>query len=186
MKKCRRSVFFGILPLLLFLNACAYEQNYIRGAEIQSRARLVAVLPLVNLTAYPRAGRIVGDLLTTELYAMTDFQIMERTELLDRLRSDTEELDQVVDRTVARRIGRELDADAVIFGSVTEYRYKRGLDESPVVGINIRMLDVASGRILWAGSRSETGGCFWICEDSLSRLAQNVSHELVRRMVAAD
>ena len=61
--------------------------------------------------------------------------------------------------------------------------YKRGLDEDPVVGISVRMLDVNTGRILWAGSQSETGGCFWFCEDSLSRLTQKVCNALVRRMI---
>lgn len=52
---------------LVMLEACAYEQQYIRRTEIQSRARYAAVLPKVNLSAYPHAGRIVSDLLATEL-----------------------------------------------------------------------------------------------------------------------
>lgn len=165
--------------------ACSssYQQSYVEKEEIQSKARWVAVLPLVNLTSYPNAGRIVGDLLTTEIYALTDFVVLERTQMLARLKGGQDDLDEVLDRAVALRIGKELGVDTVIFGSVTEFRYKRGLDEDPVVGISARMLDVPRDRILWAGSNSRTGGCFWFCEDSLSRLAQKMCHDLVVNMI---
>jgi hypothetical protein len=110
---------------------------------------------------------------------------MERTAMLRHLKGDEMDLDEVLDRTVARQIGERLGVDTVIYGSVTEFRYKRGLDENPVVGINLRMLDVNTRQVLWAGSKSGTGGCFWFCEDSLNRLAQEVCHDLVASMQAA-
>ncbi len=171
----------GLFSMLSFLS-CSYQQNFIRGAEIHAKARWVAVLPLVNLTTFPNAGRIVQDLLTTELYASTDFQIMEQTELLKKMKGNEADLDEVLDNAVAFRVGEALGVDTVIFGSVTEYRYKRGLDEAPVVGVNIRMLDIKTGRVLWSGSKSGIGGCFWFCEDSLNRLAQKVCHDLVLAM----
>ena len=168
---------------MFFLLSCSYQQDFIKGEEIHAKARWVAVLPLINLTSHPNAGRIVTDLLTTEFYATTNFKIMEQTEMLHRLRGDEEDLDMVLDKAVALKVGQKLEVDTVIFGSVTEYRYKRGLDEDPVVGVNIRMLDVKNDRILWAGSKSGTGGCFWFCEDSLNRLAQKICNDLVIAMV---
>jgi len=108
---------------------------------------------------------------------------MERTEMLETLKGGEEDLDTVLDKTVALRIGKRLGVDTVIYGSVSEYRYKRGLDEAPVVGINVRMLDVESGKVLWAESRSATGGWPWLWEDSLNRLAQKVCHDMVSDMV---
>lgn len=183
MKKIGIFVCFLLLAALLTAVGCSYQQDFVKGEEIGSRARWAAVLPLVNLTSYPNAGRIVGDLLTTELYALTDFKIMERTEMLAKLKGEEDDLDEVLDRAVALKVGKQLGVDTVIFGSVTEYRYKRGLDEDPVVGINIRMLDVKSDKILWAGSNSGTGGCFWFCEDSLNRLAQKTCHDMVAAML---
>ena len=183
MEKIKNPGWLLVALFLLSFSSCAYEQEYVRGKEIRSRARHAAVLPLMNLTSYPHAGRIVGDLLTTELYALTDFLLMERTEMLEKLKKDEEDLDVVMEKAVALRVGKQLGVDTVIFGSVTEYRYKRGLDEDPVVGISVRMLDVNTGKIIWAGSQSETGGCFWFCEDSLSRLTQKVCNALVRRMI---
>jgi len=183
MKRLKVVGHLGLLLIMLLIGACSYDQSYVKGQEIRARARLTGVLPLVNLTSYPNAGRIVGDLLTTELYALTDFLIMERTEMLKKLKGKEEDLEQVLDRAVALEVGKRLGVDTIIFGSVTEYRYKRGLDEDPVVGINIRMLDVKSDKILWAGSSSGAGGCFWFCEDSLNRLAQKTCHDMVTAMV---
>ncbi len=183
MKRTGIFVCFLLLASLLTAVGCSYQQDFVKGEAIQSRARWTAVLPLVNLTSYPNAGRIVGDLLTTELYALTDFKIMERTEMLAKLKGEEDDLDEVLDRAVALKVGKKLGVDTVIFGSVTEYRYKRGLDEDPVVGINIRMLDVKSDKILWVGSNSGTGGCFWFCEDSLNRLAQKTCHDMVGSML---
>jgi TolB-like protein len=183
MRTISRIVCLLLTPLLLSILSCSYDQTFVRGADIHSRARWVAVLPLVNLTSYPNAGRIVGDLLTTELYAQTEFQLMERTEMLEKLKGKTDDLDEVLDRSVALKVGKELGVDTLIYGSVTEYRYKRGLDEDPVVGVNIRMLDVNKGEVLWAGSESRTGGCFWLCEDSVNRLAQQTCHDMVKAMI---
>lgn len=186
MRKTKVLITVATLFIFVCLGGCAYHQCYVKGGEIHAKARWVAVLPLVNLTSYPHAGRIVGDLLTTELYALTSFQIMERTKMLEKFRGTEDDLDQVLEKSVALKVGRSLGVDTVIYGSVTEYAYKRGLDEDPVVGINMRMLDVKEDRVLWAGSQSGVGGCFWLCEDSLNRLAQKVCHDMVMRMVKAE
>ena len=179
----RKIIWFWLGSLLILLSGCSYHQNYVQRQEVHAKARYVAVLPLVNHSAHANAGRIVGDLLTTELYALSDFKIMERTGMLQQLIDKDDGLDIILDRTAALEAGKRLGVYTVIFGSVTEYRYKRGLDEDPVVGINLRMLDVKTDTILWAGSKSDAGGCFWFCEDSLSRLSQDVCHDLVAAML---
>ena len=183
MSKVKIIISLVMIMTISFFSSCHYQQQYVNRSEVAGRSRTVAVLPLVNLTSYPHAGRIVGDLLTTELLALSRFRIMERTELINRLKGREQDLDDVLDRTVALEIGQELGVDSVIYGSVSEYHYKRGLNENPVVGINIRMIDIATKQIVWAGSRSETGGCFWFCEDSLNRLAQKTCHKMVMDML---
>jgi TolB-like protein len=177
--------FLMLLSVALIGAGCSYQRQLVKGGQIHGKARIAAVLPLVNLSGHPHAGRIVGDLLVTELYAGTAFQLMEHTLMLTHLNSDQQDWDEVLERQSALALGEKLGVDTVIFGSVTEYRYKRGLDEDPVVGINLRLLDVASRQILWAGSKSASGGCFWFCEDSLNRLTQRVCHDLVSAMAAA-
>ena len=169
---------------LLVVSACSYEQQYIRHDQIQARARYVAILPMVNLSSYPHAGRVVGDILTTELYARSGFQIMEPSMIISELSNEDLEIKDVLDKTQVRDAAKQLGVDTIIYGSVSEFKYKRGLNEDPVVGINLRMLDVNTGQVLWSGSKSKTGGCFWFCEDSLNRLAQEICGDLVSAMVS--
>ncbi|WP_432736742.1 CsgG/HfaB family protein [Maridesulfovibrio sp. FT414] len=175
---------FSFLFLVFFIAGCSgtYMKDYVQPQGIASDARLVAVLPLVNLTTTPNAGRMVSDLLSTELYSSTRFKIMESTEMLSRVKGDEDDLEFVMEDVVAQKMGHQLGVDTVIFGSVTEYQYKRGINQSPTVGINLKMLDVPSGKILWASSSSKTGGCFFGCTESLNSVAQETLAEMVQAM----
>lgn len=173
------------MALVVLLAACSnsYRNTYIQSDKLQKK-RSVAVLPLVNLTPHPQAGRIVGDILTTELYMVPQLDIMERTAMVDQLLLDADaDVEFAMDKMVALKAGEQLGVDAVVYGSVTEFRYKRGLDQSPAVGVNVRMLDVKTGEVLWASSSSLTGGCFFVCDDSLNRIAQKVCHAIVLEML---
>jgi len=179
-----RKLYFIGLSMLLFLSGCVHTQTTtaIDLAQINSRARRVVVLPLDNLTTTPNAGRIVGDLLTTEIIASTHFLLLERSEMMEKLvAGTTSDASEVLEKAAALKIGRDLGVDTVIFGSVTEFRYKRGLDEDPIVGLTIRMLDVPENKILWAESVSATGSAN-SSQSSLSALSHLVCAELVKHL----
>lgn len=179
---------FNILVLIVLtlttFSCLPYQKDYIKGAAIHSKARHVAVIPFENLTSYPNAGRIICDLITTELYSVPNFQIMEHTEMIQKLKIDDEnDFDHILDGLAAKKIGKVLGVDTIVFGSVSEYRYKRGLDEEPIVGINVRLLDVKSEKILWAGSKSKRGNNYLFKNDSLNKLAQKACNELVKTII---
>lgn len=173
----RKTLLF-IVALLFLATACGRVQNTstLDLAQLNARARRVVVLPLDNLTTTPNAGRIVGDLLTTELLAKTRFVLLERSEMMEKLSGGAQNVDpqEVLDKAAAYKIGRDLGVDTVVFGSVTEFRYKRGLDEDPIVGVTLRLLDIPENKILWAESVSATGS-----QASLSSLAHVVCAEMV-------
>jgi TolB-like protein len=170
--------------LLIFsciLASCtSYHQQFIEKDVIISKDRYIAVLPFFNLTAYPHAGKIVSDLVLTELYALTDFRMMDQTKVMSILNKDDEDMERLMNHTAAVKIGKMLEVDSVIYGSVTEFRYKRSLNEVPVASFSIRLLDVNSNRILWAGSKSAVGGSCWFCDDALTRLAHTIAYDLVK------
>jgi len=176
-----------VLCTALLATACSgsYHRQFIDAPGIVAGQRHVAVLPLVNLTAHPNAGRAVGDMLATEMYGLPGFTFLERTAMQEGIKGKDEDLEYVMDNAVARKLGQRLGVDTVVYGSVTEYGYKRGIDQSPAVGVNLRMLDVKSGEVLWAASSSENGGCFWVCDDSLNRLAQVVVGKMVQSLAAS-
>ncbi|CCO24100.1 CsgG/HfaB family protein [Maridesulfovibrio hydrothermalis] len=174
----------GSMVLIMFIAGCSgtYMKNYVQPQGVASEARHLAVLPLVNLTNTPNAGRMVSDLLSTELYSSTKFDLMESTEMLKRVKGEEDDLEFVMEDVVAQKIGNKLGVDTVVFGSVSEYQYKRGVNQSPTVGINLKMIDVSSGNVLWASSSSKSGGCFFGCTESLNSVAQETLAEMVESM----
>lgn len=183
MKKVTGCLLAFTICFLLASCTATYSTLSVPVKDYNSSSKL-ALLPLVNLTSHPNAGRIVGDILATELYARTDFQLMERTEMSEKLQGDAKDIESAVDNASALKLAAKVGADTVIYGSVSEYRYKRGLDEEPAVGINLRLLDVARKRVIWMGSISAASSCFFMCRDSLNILAQAKCSELVSSMVS--
>lgn len=145
--------------------------------------RKVAVFPLMNLTTHPYAGQIVGELLFTELKNIPKFSVMNNTESWKAFQGKETDVEEAALHQNVRQTALQLGLDAVFFGSVTEYRYKRGIDEDPVVGVTIRLMDVATGNILWGASLSKAGGCCSFGGDSLSSTAQKVCKDLVNNLL---
>lgn len=180
-------VFILLLIVATPLSCQTNQQGFIKAEEIHSRARFVALLCFANHTNNPQAGKIVTDLMASELYTVPNFQMMEQSAIHEKLKKskyyDEDYLESVLDNISAGEIGKLLGVDTVIFGSVSEYRYKMDLSEVPVVGINIRLLDVESGEILWSASKSQTGKNSWFLKDSLNSLAQKICRKLVRNIL---
>lgn len=171
--------------LLLAVTACARSnRTEYFAAEGLAAPRTAAVLPLVNLTPQPQAGRIAGDVLAGELYGVAGLRFIERTAMQEALRNGEDDLEHVMDISVAQALGRKLGVQAVIYGSVTEFAYRRGLDQNPVVGLTVRMLDVDSGTVLWAATVSRTGSAPFPGGDSLNMTLQEACADMVKGLAA--
>ncbi|MHC4887785.1 MAG: hypothetical protein ACYTGH_22115 [Planctomycetota bacterium] len=81
-----------------------------------------------------------------------------------------------------KELGELLKAETLLLGTVSEYRYKRGVGEEPVVGLSLRLVKAKTGAILWRGDRTRIGTYSWWREDSLSRLGGAVCRELAREL----
>ncbi|MDF1791059.1 MAG: CsgG/HfaB family protein [Thalassobaculaceae bacterium] len=138
----------------------------------------VAVLPFENLTNYPNAGRIAAELMATELYERGIFQLQESTETrqtLAQMKIDPENLTSVA---AAQQAAGLLEVDAIVVGTVSEFGYQQGLREEPVVGLNARLVEAATGNVLWASSHSALGGGY-LERGSLNATAQRVISAMV-------
>lgn len=166
------------LLLTLLLSACAdtrYAVDYVdSGASARQR---VAVVPLENLTNFPQAGIIVGELVASELYRRQLFELTEGTALRKALGALDIELADLAEAFGAAELAARLGVDAVLVGSVSEYGYQHGLHEEPVVGINLRLVG-ADGKVRWAASHSTTGRGY-IARDSVNAAAQRLVDEMV-------
>jgi TolB-like protein len=109
---------------------------------------------------------------------------MDPSEVADLLRRDNLDPADASRLPSAQRIGRLLQVSHVLQGSVTEYRYKPGLSETPAVGVTARLIDVASGEVVWTSSHARLGSS-WLREDGLARVAQQVAHDMAAHLTAS-
>jgi len=142
-------------------------------AEIDRGARW-AVLPLANHTETPQAGaraaaivesvlrtRGIGDLARApgNLGAETLFEPQDA---------------QAVEKALAWARGAGIRY--AVTGSVSEWRYKVGVDGEPAVGLTLQVIDVASGKVVWTAAGGRSG---W-SREALSAVAQKLVRDLTQ------
>jgi len=142
----------------------------------------VAVLPFENQTTTPRAGSVASELVVAELVG-AGASVLEPTEALDLLRRDNIDPADAAKLPSAQRLGRILQVSHVLQGSVVEYRFKPGFYETPVVGVTARVVEVASGEIVWTGSYARSGST-WFREDGLALVTQGIARDMVANLTS--
>ncbi len=146
--------------LFLLTAACASEpkQFLIRPIPAVARLNRVAIFPLENLSKIPEAASSVTNIITSELYNSQLVNVVEPGEVEQfilrlRIRKPTQ-----LDVTSIREASRQLNADAIIFGSVNEYEMTNtDVGMLPAVSITLRLVDASSGEIVWAVTHSLQG-----------------------------
>jgi TolB-like protein len=176
-----RAVLLAIGVLTLLGCASAVQEWVKPGAGHVIR---VAVLPLENQTSSLRAGQAVTDLVVSEMLATGAIAVVDPSEVVDLLRRENLDPADAGRLPSAQRIGRLLQVSHVLQGAVTEYRYKPGLSETPAVGVTVRLVDVASGEVVWTASHARLGSS-WLREDGLARVAQRVTHDMAAHLATA-
>ena len=160
MRPISRNILLLAVAALIASGCASAVQEWVKPGA--GRVGRVAVLAFENQTTSLRAGQSTADLLRRENLDPAD---------AGRLPS-------------AQRIGRLLQVSHVLQGSVTEYRYKPGLSETPAVGVTARLVEVASGEVVWSASHARLGSS-WIREDGLARVAQQVAHDMAAHLTGA-
>ncbi len=144
----------------------------------------LALLPFDNQTPSLRAGGVASDLVASELLATGLVSLLDPSEVADLLRREGLEPSEPGRLPAAQRIGRLLQVSHVMQGSVTEYRYKPGVSETPVVGMSARVVEVASGEVVWTASHARSGSS-WLGGDGLARVAQSIARDMAQHLTTA-
>lgn len=121
--------------------------------------RRVAVLPFENASERKGAARIVTDVLTSVLVRQGRFEVVESGSVSEALVAiGAAPFGNLTFETLAD-LRKKIEFDAVILGTVYSYSegIKPGATTSPQVTFDARMLDAASGRVLWMAERSRAG-----------------------------
>lgn len=131
------------------------------------------VLPFVNYTETPQAGLRAETIAESILRAGGTLKLQRYPNNVI-----TETLFESMDRKqfdAALAWARTEKRQYALTGSVSEWRYKVGVDGEPAVGITLQVIDVVSGDVLWAATGGRTG---W-SRESLSGVAQKLIVELL-------
>lgn len=165
--------------LIAITTSCGHKYTSARAVDDEdfSSIKSVVVLPFENMTKFYAAGKIVPDLIATELYISGRFKVMERTEAVALCAEEGIKIPEALDAGYARTLGEKLGVDGVFIGSVSEYWYRiyREEDEEvePAVGINARLVSVATGEVVWAASVTRSSYDLLMSQkDPLNRIAQ--------------
>ncbi len=160
MKKVMLFVPVAFSVAALAVSGCASSSVNARGANVfvtpeAVGVKKVAVLPFRAATEL--IGASVSDVFVTELMKGGNYQLIERSQLSGVLGEAEVSLSGLTNGQAAQ-LGQMAGANAVIIGTVSEYEMMAYKGRSlPVVGINVRMIDSTSGRILWSIDHARSG-----------------------------
>jgi hypothetical protein len=132
-----------------------------------------AVLPFHNYSETPQAGQAVARIVENALRSRGLGDLHYYPSSLDDSLGEYGMSQGQYERALDWAKGQ--NARYAVTGSVTEWRYKSGVDGEPAVGLTLEVVDVESGKGIWSAGGARTG---W-SSDALS----GVGLKLVRSMI---
>ena len=132
-----------------------------------------ALLPINNLSDTPQADSQALIMLETQLRTHGVQQVAAyaplQTVSLRTLLNPARQLDDAMDW--ARKSGYRYG----LTGTINEWNYRAGADKEPVVGMNMKLVDIRTGEVLWQANAARTGWGY----ASLPALADSVIADLL-------
>jgi hypothetical protein len=117
----------------------------------------IGVLPLDNLTTDRQSAERATRMLITELLATGAVDVVEPGEV-ETVYARTVEGRGEPTREQLVAIGRELEAQALLLGSVAQSNEVRsGTVSIPVVTLDLRLIETDTGATVWAATHTERG-----------------------------
>lgn len=156
----------------MLVAGCTTLDRGARGSAVMADAWVV--LPFVNATETPYAAERAESIAEVLLYARGIQRILT-------LPTDAATYaEPLAERGLKRRQAaltwaKQQNARYALAGTVTEWRYKVGLDGEPVVGMTLQVIDLRDDSVLWSGSSAKSG---W-SREAVSAVAQQVLERLI-------
>lgn len=164
-----------LLLALVILPGCTTLKQTERSKTVPANQEW-ALIPFINNTETPYAAERAEAITQALLYAggvqkvtMAQVELKEDELLPDR---GNRRYRQGLDWAVKQGIRY------AVTGTVTEWRYKVGLDGEPVAGMTLLLMELPEGKVLWSGSAGRSG---W-SRDAVSAVAQQLLQSLVDKM----
>lgn len=166
-----------LLLALLVLTLASCATVVAPPAPPLDRGAAWAVLPIRNDTETALAGNRAAAIVDSVLRAQGLARLTEAPGVRAEALAETVD-DQALEHALAWARGERIRYG--ITGTVTEWRYKVGVDGEPAVGLTLQVLDIDSGKVLWSASGGRSG----FSRESLSGVAQDLVQKLVAPLAA--
>ena len=135
---------------------------------LAKKSMRIAVLELTPLHVSPDLATGVTDLIVTELVNCGEFEVLERMQVIKILNEQGFQQTGVTDTSKAIEAGKLLNTDTVMIGTLQQF------NKSLV--INVKIVDVATGKILFADKQVAER------DDKLIEASSTLVSSLVSRM----
>lgn len=177
---------FEWICLFALLVGCSrHPRLYFKPAYDFSGSRKIAVLPFENLSDDGGAGEKLQKIFLVELLKQKKWEVLEPGEVERALRELRIRATDKLSSEQARQLKEKLGLDWIFFGTALEYSTPQaGSREAPVVSLTARVLDAATGEIIWAAFGSRQGDdsefLFEVGKvNSTSELAKKIAEKMV-------
>ncbi len=179
-----RNFFLSVLcSLLVFISGCG-PKHFVKTKTDIIKVKKIAVLPLENFTSDEYAHEKIRTILITELLSR-DIDVIEPGEVTRILRELKVRSIGSVKIAELQELGKTLKSDSLMMGSVESFQIARGISVTyPEVTINLRLIEVSTGNIVWSVRHTTGGANFWTRHfgsetTSLSESADKVVKEAI-------
>lgn len=165
----------AVLAVVLAVGCGGQVTRIHRAGEVKDGARW-ALLPVQNHSETPQAGERVEAILETLLrkggVAHLDHYPAPKDGDTQLFTSDRQRYEAALDWA------RGSKYDYAVTGSVEEWRYKSGLDGEPAIGVSMRVVELTTGRVVWAATGTQTGTGTENASGTALRLLDRLVHDL--------
>ncbi len=157
-RRAARAVVWVGIGLFSLHGCAATPRKFVSlGTPVAGRPRL-ALLPLENLSGRPEAGDLLTRMLFVELVRSGGCELVESGNVDTALDALHVRATGSLSSEQLRGLGDKLGVRFVLTGSVLESGTVRTPEgEVPSVGVALKLLEVRSARVAWAGMRFRSG-----------------------------
>lgn len=176
-----------LLAALALLPGCAGTARFVDPEADVAYYGRVAVIPFTALAQDRLAGEKVADVFFTALLSSGFAEVVEPgqfTAAMVKIRGGTPLATPWSSRDLAR-LGEDSKVQGIFMGTVRSYDMTRvGRDAYPLISLEVRLVDCATGRVVWSADQTRRGGpalplLGWGEVHTLGELTSRVCHELL-------
>jgi len=181
----------AIFACAAFVAGCGTASKPFASRSLKAdQGRKMALLSFDNLSKTQGAGKSMENMILTEFLKSSPVTIVDPGEVAAALSEERVRLATSIPRETIMNLGKKLGVDLFMVGIVHEYEMQMasgtgGSGQIPVIAITLRIVDAASGDIVWAINASRTGNdketVFGIGKiQSLNTLADDTAKQIAR------